>query len=123
MRVELPDGQWADLLDPADLRAGDLKTYRKLMPVPGARDYVMEDLDTARDGLLTRLIQNWSLDLPLPGEDPASLDKLTVPAYRALLDELGPYMDLFNGVEPDPKSSPESAGTSADSESSSTSTS
>jgi hypothetical protein len=125
VRVELPAGHWAELLDPKDLRAGDLKRYRQMMPVPGAREYLMEDLDNARDTLLVRVVTAWSLDLPIPkdlpgtDEEPGSLDRIEIPVYQALLGELGPFLDLFNGVEPDPKPSSESDGGSKDSESSS----
>ncbi|WP_214103237.1 hypothetical protein [Acrocarpospora catenulata] len=121
-RITLPGDQWADLIDPSDLRSGDIKAYRRSMPVGGVMTY--GTLDGMRDVLLRRLITNWSVELPIPrdnpgdDEQPGSLDLLPIPAYRALIDALDPYMDVFN-PDPDPKPSPESAGTSADKTSSS----
>ncbi|MEU0516644.1 hypothetical protein [Streptosporangium sp. NPDC006007] len=115
MRVDLPGGQWADLLEPSDLRAGDMKAMRRDQLLTGGIA-TMGWWDAARDVLLRRVITAWSLDLPLPRdlpgteEEAGSLDRLTIPIYQALLDELGPYIALINGEAEDPKSSPESAG-------------
>lgn len=120
MRVDLPGGQWADLLDPADLRAGDMKAMRRDQLLTGGIA-TMGWWDAARDVLLRRVITAWSLDLPLPRdlpgteEEAGSLDRVTIPVYQALLDALAPYIALINGeAEEDPKPSPESAGTSKD---------
>jgi hypothetical protein len=126
VRVDLPDGQWAELIDITDLRAGDLKAYRRSMPV--GEVLTMGDLDRMKDVLLARVITSWSLDLPTPAELPGtpeeagSLDRLTIGQYRALLDALDPYTDAFTSEEADPKPSPESAGTSKASPSSSKNT-
>lgn len=119
MRVPLPDGQWADLIDTADLRSADLKAYRRTLPI-GSRQ-TMGVIDAMKDVLLARVITGWSLDLPLPKdlpgteEEAGSLDRLTIPQYQALVDALDPFLDVFNGDEgPDPKPSPESDGTSKD---------
>ncbi|MEV0968515.1 hypothetical protein [Microtetraspora glauca] len=123
-RIPLPGDAWADLIAVEDLRAGDLKAYRRAMPV--GVPLTMGVLDDMKDVLLRRVIVNWSFELPLPkdnpgdGEQAGSLDMLPLPAFRALLDELDTYTDAFN-AEADPKPSSESAGTSPDSPSSSTS--
>ncbi len=117
MRVDLPDGQWAELLEPSDLRAGDMKAMRRDQSLLGV-DATMGWWDGARDVLLRRVITGWSLDLPLPKdlpgteEEAGSLDRMTIPAYQALINAIEPHIALINGEEPDPKPSPESAGTS-----------
>lgn len=118
MRVDLPDGQWAELLAPEDLRAGDLKAYRALVPADDS-PFTVGLLDRMKDLLLCRVIVNWSLDVPLPrdlpgtAEEAGSLDRITIPQYKALLDAVEPHIDLINAEDGvDPKSSPESAGTS-----------
>ena len=123
MRVELPNYQWAEMIDVADITSGDMKAYRRSMPV--GTGLTVGILDDMRDVLLARLITNWSFQVPIPRELPGTpeeagaLDRIPPAAYDALVEALGPYMDVFNGVEPDPKPSPESAGTSPDSESTS----
>ncbi|MEV7006848.1 hypothetical protein [Streptosporangium sp. NPDC051022] len=118
MRVDLPGGQWADLLAPSDLRAGDMKAMRRDQALTGVVA-TMGWWDAARDVLLRRIITAWSLPLPLPRdlpgteEEAGSLDRVTIPVYQALLDTLEPYIALINGEAPeDPKPSPGSAGTS-----------
>lgn len=123
MRVDLPGGQWAELIDPSDLRSGDMKAMRRDQSLGG--NNTMGWWDAARDVLLRRVITSWSLDLPLPKdlpgteEEAGSLDRMTIPAYEALLAAIGPHIALINGDEPDPKPSPESAGTSTGSPSTS----
>lgn len=128
MRVDLPDGQWAELLDPGDLRAGDLKAMRRHQVL--GTTTTMAEVDTTRDVLLTRVVTAWSLDLPLPKDLPGSddeagsLDRLTIPTYQALVSAIDPHFDLISGeAGPDPKPSSESAGTSKASESTSTTSS
>ena len=118
MRVDLPGGQWAEMLEPSDLRAGDMKAMRRDQLLTGGIA-TMGWWDAARDVLLRRVITAWSLELPLPKdlpgteEEAGSLDRLTIPIYQALLDELDPYIALINGeAEEDPKPSSESGGIS-----------
>ncbi|WP_326829680.1 hypothetical protein OIE13_05960 [Streptosporangium sp. NBC_01810] len=127
MRVDLPGGQWAELIAPSDLRAGDMKAMRRDQTLTGGTA-TMGWWDAARDVLLRRVITAWSLDLPLPKdlpgteEEAGSLDRVTIPVYQALLDTLDPYIALINGeAEEDPKPSSGSAGTSTDSPSTSVS--
>lgn len=114
MRVDLPDGQWAELLDVADLRAGDMKAMRRDRPVFTDR-MSTGHLDQARDVLLIRVITAWSLDLPIPKELPGTpeeagaLDRVTIPAYNALVDALDPYFSLINGTEAEPPAADSSA--------------
>lgn len=118
MRIDLPDGQWVDVLDPDQLRSADLKAYRSAVPADGSMTVTVGLLDIMKDKLLQRLVTGWSLDLPLPKdlpgtpEEAGSLDRLPIPIYKALLDGIGPHLDLIDGDGPDPKPSPESAGTS-----------
>jgi len=107
------------MLDVGDLRSGDLKAYRAAVPV-GDAPLTLGVLDQTKEMLLTRILRAWSLQLPIPGEDPASLDKLPIPAYRALVDALEPYIEAFEST-PDPKPSNGSAGTSVGSPSTSAS--
>ncbi len=128
MRVPLPGDHWAELLEPRDLRSGDMKAIRREQPLL-VMQRTMGGWDDARDILLCRVITAWSLPLPLPSELPGteeeagSLDRLEIPVYEALLTAIEPHLSLLYGEDdPDPKPSPGSAGTSADSPSTSAST-
>ncbi|WP_327088534.1 hypothetical protein OIE66_40500 [Nonomuraea sp. NBC_01738] len=127
MRIDLPDGQWADLLEPSDMRSGDLKAYRAAVPADD-NPLTVGILDAMKDELLRRVIVAWSLDLPLPKdlpgtpEEAGSLDRVPIPVYKVLEDAIEPHVALIN-ADPDPKSLPESAGTSKASRSSSKTTS
>lgn len=101
MRVELTDGAWVDILDVGDLRDGDRKAVNaavnlevdpetQLPVIPGSMD------DDIRDALLKRIITGWSFtNLPLPRDDKASLDKLTIPDARLLHKAIEPHMALI----------------------------
>jgi hypothetical protein len=79
MRVELGGDDWADLKDPEQVTNGDRRHAL-------SRFYaVMRDGETAWaadmslfDGYLEVLMEKWSLDLPLPGEDPSVMDRLSL---------------------------------------------
>ncbi|MEU1731390.1 hypothetical protein [Streptosporangium sp. NPDC020145] len=123
MRVDLPGGQWADLLEPSDMRSGDMKALNKALPIVRTTVGFMDEM---HDVLLRRVITAWSLDLPLPRdlpgteEESGSLDRLAIPVYRALVEAIQPHIALFSEDQSaDPKPSPESAGTSKDSPSTS----
>jgi hypothetical protein len=125
MRIDLPDGDYAEVLDPDQLRSGDLKAYRAAIPADGS-PITLGVLDGMKDMLLQRVVTAWSLDLPLPRdlpgtpEEAGSLDRMPLAAYKALVAGIGPHVDLIEADGPDPKSSPDSAGTSLASGSTST---
>ncbi|RCG19118.1 hypothetical protein DQ384_38220 [Sphaerisporangium album] len=128
MRVPLPDDQWAEILEPSDLRAGDLKAVHRAVPIGARSAAFLDEMDCV---MLRRVITAWSLELPLPKDlpgdadtgEPGSLDKITIPQYRALVAAIAPHMALIHeDPASDPKPSSESAGTSPGSPSTSAST-
>jgi len=106
MRVDLGDGQWAELKELAELNRGDKKaTLRastiELDPVAG-KGYVSgaNDEDQA-DALLCRIVTNWSFPQPLPSKSPKSLDVLSIAQGDKLQEAVKPYLELINGkVDP-----------------------
>jgi hypothetical protein len=105
MRVELPEGQWAEVADVETLRDGDRKAVNRAIsvsadaeghPVLGG-DYD----DKMTDALLVRICTNWSLPFPPPDQDPASLDKLTIQQARVLHEGIAEHMALVKD-EADP---------------------
>lgn len=118
MRVELPDGQWAEVAEVDELRSGDRKAVLRATNVEihdggvafvgGAQD------DDARDACLARVVRNWSFELPLPGADPESLDKLPIKQALALGEAIKPHMDLiFNRVDPSKRGTDPTSGSSS----------
>lgn len=112
MRVELdPDNpeMWAELREERELTSGDIKSVRRVMRVTidrdGNRTYSTAEEDEMADALLQRVVKNWSVPLPLPAEDPTSLDKLTPAAYEALKAAIDPYFRLVAGAGPSVKTS------------------
>lgn len=89
MRIDLGNGQFADVKEVSELRDGDKDavsgSYRVAVDpetneitVPGNRGTLM------RRALLCRIITGWNLQFPLPSKRPDSLDKLTFEQSRAL---------------------------------------
>lgn len=103
MRVELPDGGWAEIAEPTDLRKGDRKAVLAALQVEvdgeGRRLMSLGYDEDMRDALLRRVVLMWSLPFPLPKDDPASLDKLTLAQADALVEAINPHMDLINGKD------------------------
>lgn len=103
MRVELTNGNWAELKEPETLRNRDRKAL--LLAIDGIEGNVAKALAMS-DALLERLVVEWSLDLPLPTKGSDSLDEL-LPGDADILfrncesarDALFPSFD----VDPDPK--------------------
>lgn len=101
MRVKLPNDQWAEFRDLADLKGGDAKAMRR------ATRFKVEDgqlseitagiADEQMDALLARIITSWSLfNYALPIADPSSLDEIPLDTYNALVDAAQPYKDAID---------------------------
>jgi len=109
MRVELNNGAWADIVDPADLRDKDRKVVNKAVSIqidPNTQETILPgDMDdNMRDALLKRIVTAWSFDnLPVPSNDPKfpeeSLDRLTIPDARLLHEAIKPHMKLVTGQD------------------------
>lgn len=110
MRVDLGNGQYADVKDIADLRAGDRRAVNSATEVrlegdgkdrkailPGDSD------DNMRYALLARIITEWNLQWPVPAlSGPAVLDNLTFDQLDALYKAVQPHMQLITGQTPTP---------------------
>lgn len=107
MRVELPEGNWAELRDPADLYDEDRKAVSRHVVVEyndEAKTRIMrgETEDAMADALLERIVEAWSYThLRVPSKAPSSLGKLKISHARALRDALSPYFKVMNGTADD----------------------
>ena len=102
-RVELDkDGNWADILDVADLRDGDRKLVNRAIRLEVGEDNRpvisggMED--DMCDALLRRVVQNWTLGAtpaqdPGTPDQPGALDRLTIEQGKNLREAVKPHMD------------------------------
>ena len=102
MRIDLPDGDWADVRELDELRDGDRKALNKAVSLtltsdegdntghlPGSYE------DDMMDALLARVVTNWSLRMPLPSRLRKVLDDLTLGQAKALRDGVKPHYDLL----------------------------
>src|SRR5258708_2435013 len=113
MRVELPEGQWAEVADIETLRDGDRKAVNRAISVSAdennrpvlSGDYA----DKMTDALLVRICHDWSLPFPPPSQDPTSLDKLTMGQARVLHEAIKDHMALVKDEAPDPTASDSSS--------------
>jgi len=72
-RVDLGGDQWADIRDPDQIRSGHRKAVTRRMSLNASMgSQVVEVMEE----VLAFAIVGWSLDLPLPSVDRASLDEL-----------------------------------------------
>jgi hypothetical protein len=82
-KITLPSGVTVTLKDASEIRYGDRKRLYKSMDVEGS------DLTRAlamNDTLIAMLVEEWSLDLPIPRLKEDSLDSLEISDYDALAE-------------------------------------
>jgi hypothetical protein len=118
MRIELSEGQWAEVADVESLLDGDRKAVNRAVTLtvekdgrrtlPGSMD------DDMQDALLARICTDWSLPMPPPSQDLKSLDKLSIAQAHALHEAVKPHMSLVKGeVNPNDKTSDPTEGSSS----------
>jgi hypothetical protein len=114
MRVELDPDVWAEIKDVKELLSGDVKAVRNAMRVTvdreGNRSYSTGEEDQMADAMLIRCVTNWSFPLPVPADDPTSLDKLPPAAYEELKRAVEPHFALIHPVPSVKTSSGSSTG-------------
>lgn len=111
MRVELGGSDWADLMEPGELRQADRRAVLKhsmmeVDPEAGKATVRGDQDDVLREALLKRIMTNWSFPMPLPQQDPQSFGKLTLAQADALAEAVRPHMALIMGrIDPTEKGS------------------
>jgi len=93
------DGAWVELRDPTELRAGDQMDVQDAMEADGN----IKMMRQMRNALITLLVVNWSLPLPIPSQSPESLRLLEIPDYNALKKLVEPAEDLLFPPDPEPE--------------------
>lgn len=82
-KVTLPSGLVITLKDASKIRYGDRKRLYQSIDIEGS------DLTRAmamNDALITMLIEEWSLDIPVPAIKKESIDELEIADYDALVE-------------------------------------
>lgn len=85
MRLELPDGHWAELRDRASHR--DAKDFMRLiMDASEAAPTPFEAGMAIRDVTVGWFVTGWSYEMPLPSGNPEGLDDLDSAAADELIE-------------------------------------
>lgn len=122
MRIELPEGNWADLRDPDDLYEEDrelvLQALTYTLDLESKTRLYRGDTEEAMVNAMLRLVvQNWSYThLLIPGKDPKAIGRLKISHARALREGVSRHMRIVYGTdEPDP-TGPENSNSSSQAE-------
>jgi hypothetical protein len=115
MRVDLPDGGWAELRDPESITNRDRFEWRrrhlpKLIDKIAAENGVAPTLvgevevsTRAAEFVMDRMLLAWSFALPLPAKDPEVWFEIPPDVYDAIRDACSPIVTALQGVSFDPK--------------------
>lgn len=103
-RIELTNGNWAELRDVDKLNAGDRLAVRRVNRVPvgeGAGDSIIGSWqDEMRVALLTKIILSWSYPgWPIPSITPdpeTAVLQIPIEDYDVFTVKLKPYMDIVD---------------------------
>jgi NADPH:quinone reductase-like Zn-dependent oxidoreductase len=106
MRVDLPNGQWAEVKDPDELVEDDRKAARKMLDVAtdseGNWTLNASMGDLMREGVITAVVTAWSFEgKPVPSQLPGVLGSLPIRTVRALRRATQEHYDLIWGSDDD----------------------
>lgn len=102
MHVDLGKGQSAELLDVEDVpRKVKFKVQEWLLAEFNRENGMHTAMATmiARDMLLARVIQSWSLEMQLPNGDPQHLGDLPSSVYDKLIEAVTPHFDDLDFIK------------------------
>ncbi len=111
MRIELGNGQYADVLEVDDLRDGHrtkVNAAIQLRVDPDTKQVIIPgDMDDAmRRALYGEIITGWNLNYPVPGKRPDSLDHLTFDQADALRKGTEKHFKAVRGTEDEENADP-----------------
>lgn len=105
MRIELPDGNYADVRNKEDLYEEDRKEVLKhvrfeIDPATQHR-YMRGDFqEAAIDALIARILENWSYThLQIPSKNPESMGKLKISHAKALRKGVEEHLKVIYGTD------------------------
>lgn len=98
-RIDLGDGQFVRFWPPEELESGDIRPALRGMELEGRIGWC--------HGIARGAIREWNLTakktgkpLPLPADDPDSMDRLSPKAYARITEVLLQYVDLVVPGDP-----------------------
>lgn len=116
MHVELTNGNSAELRDAETFTRKERNELLKRVPTPKKKlDFAGRELPTeidfdlgmaGADEFLIALIASWTLDLPVPSEDRASLDDINAVDAGRLETAIIPIVNLLTGNKQSPTTPP-----------------
>lgn len=108
MRVDLGGDQWAELSkDPEEVTNDDSReALNRFAKRPSTDESLMATKSRLLDCYLELLVEKWSFDLPVPGEDSASMGRLPVRASRELYRPVEWLWDVTVDFSPKARNDP-----------------
>jgi hypothetical protein len=102
VRVELPEGNWAEIRPVEELSRADRRAVNKFVVyevnAEAGRMVINAGADDdAATALLERICTDWSLPLPPPSKDVKSLDRLSLAVDDALRAAIRPHTQAILG--------------------------
>lgn len=103
VKVDLPDGGWAEIKEVKDLRMGDKLAVKRASKIPrdGEGNAIITTAfqDEQRIALLGRIITSWSYEgWPIPSQamsPEAAIEQLTLEAYDKLSDAVKEHLSAI----------------------------
>lgn len=96
MRADLGKGRWAEIIDADDMTHGVKMKVQALLPTDTDTEHTFVRQMRMRELMIAHLVTGWSLDLPLPGGDPAKLADVPGSAYDKLVDATTGHWDSLD---------------------------
>ena len=84
----MPSGNWVVLCDPRELKRRDKKEIIRAANADGIS--AIDSGYAVTEGLMAKLVTEWSYPFPIPAEDPASLDEIPAADEGPLFELLEP---------------------------------
>jgi hypothetical protein len=96
MHVDLGKGRTAKVVDVDDLTHGVKMTVQSLLPGRDNADHAYLNQLRMRELLIAHVVTEWSLEMPVPGGDPAKLVAVPGSAYEKLLEATEPHWESLD---------------------------
>ena len=101
MRVEIGNGQWAEIKPVSELTRADRRAVNDAIVIEAGEDNsrilrASMDDDMAA-AVMCHVVTDWSLPLPPPTVDPTSVDRLSLEQDDALRASIQEHLKAING--------------------------
>lgn len=102
MQIKLDETNWADIKEVSELRRVDRKAINAVTSFeidPATQRPVLRASvdDEIAEAVMKSVVNDWSLQLPLPKVDASYLDRLTLEQDTALREAIQPHINALQG--------------------------